>query len=174
MSLKRKSSVAALAAAGCLIAGGAAQAAASLVTADHKPIHGAVAIYKYSGRAQTKDPVEDTGAGNLNQTVFIDGWALVDTVTCKEIGTPQLFAVPTNDKDGTWSASIISDHLGSGDCPKKTFTFSAISFTWTARAKVGAVDVKKMNAEITDLPKKAGLGKEVELLDTVTYTYTGK
>ena len=163
MSLKTKSLVFGLMAAGALFAVGAAQAGASLVSMKH----GAMPNFA------TKAFVSDSGSGVLNTPVNIDGWGFIDQVKCVQIGVPQPFVVPTSDKYGTWSSMLESSTLGSGACPGVSFMFSAITYTETTSVP-GAVDNKRMAALTTAIQKKYrhsfGLGRHAKIVDFVSVT----
>lgn len=171
-----------LGAAGCLLAVGAAQAQASgvrpeirLFSTDNKPIHRDIGVYRYVHPDHTQFPVTDTSSGKLHQLVFIDGWALVDETNCLQLGTPGLFSLPDEEREGTWSNGIISAPLGSGACPGVNFNFSSISFRWhEKRSPRGSIEIETMTSVITGIPKIYGLGSTVKLVDTVTFKYKGE
>jgi hypothetical protein len=174
MKNKTQTRVLGLLVTGCILAAGVAQAEISigaLGTTDSKIEHQAIPMYKYARPNITQINVKDSGSGTLNTKTYIDGWVYYDTKTCKQIGVPHLFDVPATDKVGVWGNGFATGHLGNGTCPNVTFNFTVIYFTWTnSHSKVGAVETQTVTAIFTRIPKKYGVGKAVELVDSVTYT----
>ena len=161
MSLKTKSLVFGLMAAGALFAVGAAQAEVKLVSLKHG------AMPNFAEKAF----VSDSGSGEMGVPVTIDGWAFIDQTNCVQIGVPAPFVVPTNDRHGTWSSAMESAHLGSGACPDTEFQFSAITFTET-RGPAGATDNQRMSALTISIQKKYrfqfGLTRHAKIVDFVS------
>jgi hypothetical protein len=174
MKLQTKSCLFGMVAAGCLFAVGVAQAEVRLVSVSPKGNHGIpVQLYKYANPNVTKAFVSDSASGALGVETFVDGWAFIDQVKCKQIGIPGTFAFPP-DSRGTWTTGPLVSTLGSGACPGVDFTFSGISFTWTGKkAAAGAMTTGKGSELTTKIPAKYGLGHRAEIVDTVTFTYTG-
>ncbi|MEP6968632.1 MAG: hypothetical protein ABI906_11200 [Pseudomonadota bacterium] len=169
-----------LLAAGSLLALAAPQAAdgarpdVRLLATDNKALHRGIPVYKFVRPDNTNFPVIDASSGALHETMFVDGWALIDRANCKQLGDPGLFALPTDDQNGVWSSALITAKLGNGACPTTDFVFSTISFKWTKKhVPVGRKDVSAGKAVFTHLPKSYGLGRRAVITDTITFTYSG-
>lgn len=178
--MKTTSRIPWLVAAGLLLAVGGAQAAGGarpdvrLLSTDNKAVDRGIPVYKFVRPDNTNFPVTDAGSGALRETMFVDGWALIDQANCKQLGDPGLFALPADDQNGVWSSALITAKLGDGACPATDFVFSTLSFKWTKKhTPVGRKDVSIGKAVFTHLPKIYGLGRRAVITDTVTFTYSG-
>ncbi|MBA3811623.1 MAG: hypothetical protein H0X27_08290 [Caulobacteraceae bacterium] len=145
-----------------------------LLSTDNKAIHRNIPVYKFARPDNTNFPVMDASSGALRETMFVDGWALIDRANCVQVGDPQPFILSTDDPNGTWSSELITARLGDGACPGVDFTFSVISFTWTRKhAPVGRKDVAVGTAVVTYIPKSYGFGRRAVITDTIIFTYNG-
>ena len=164
----------ALAAAALMVAG-AAQAAPELVSINKDAMHGSPRLFGHLAPSQfisPKIPVYDSVTVPRNTETFIDGWALIDTSTCTQLGMPQPFTIHADKDDKlVYTSSLIKAKIGSGACHGQKFIFAGISVTWPGSGASGATHYNHFGSINDHIQKNSfGLPHRVEILDFITVT----